>query len=113
MMHVTSALSAPLRARFYHGLADPVRLAILDALREGERCAGDVALAAGISPSNASRHLACLKGCGLVTARQEWRTVYFQLADGVAGLLRANELFIAGVADQVAACDRPEMPAPR
>ena len=97
------------RARFFHGLADPSRLAILDALREGERTAGEIATAAGLSPSNASRHLACLKDCGLVEARQDWRRVYYRLADGVADLLLVIDRFIDRVAERVAACDRPEM----
>jgi DNA-binding transcriptional ArsR family regulator len=68
-----------------------------------------VALAAELSPSNTSRHLACLKECGLVEARQEWRRVYYHLADGVAELLGINDRFIDRVAEQVAACKRPEM----
>jgi DNA-binding transcriptional ArsR family regulator len=97
------------RARFFHGLADPSRLAILDALSDGEHTAGHVANTAGLSPSNASRHLACLKDCGLVEARQEWRRIYYRLAEGVAELLLANDRFIERVAERVAACERPEM----
>jgi DNA-binding transcriptional ArsR family regulator len=97
------------RARFFHGLADPSRLAILNALRDGEKTAGEVASSAGLSPSNASRHLACLKDCGLVEARQDWRHVRYHLAEGVAELLSDNEAFIERVAERVAACKRPEM----
>jgi len=97
------------RARFFRSLADPSRLAILDALQDGEQTAGEVASKAGISPSNASRHVACLKDCGLVEARQAWRHVYYRLADGVAELLSTNEAFIERVAGLVASCDRPEM----
>lgn len=100
-----------IRARFYRGLADPSRLAILDALTGGERTAGDVAIAAGLSPSNASRHLACLRDCALVGSRQDWRFVYYRLADGVADLLAANEPFIDRVADHIASCQSPEMGA--
>jgi DNA-binding transcriptional ArsR family regulator len=102
-------VDAALRARFFHGLADPSRLALLDALREGERAAGDAAAAAGLSPSGASRHLACLKDCGFVEARQDWRYIYYRLADGVADLLAANDAFIDRVAERIAACERPEM----
>lgn len=108
-MEATLLLAPATRARFFHGLADPARLAILDALRGGERTAGEVAAGAGLPPSTASRHLACLKDCGLLEARQEWRHVYYRLAAGVADLLTANDAFIARVAERVAACDRPEM----
>ncbi|GIW08351.1 MAG: hypothetical protein KatS3mg060_3156 [Dehalococcoidia bacterium] len=98
-----------LRARFFRGLAEPGRLAILDALRDGSRSAGEVAAAAGMTPSNASRHLACLRDCGLVVARQEWRTVHYALADGVAAFLAEADRFIGTVAERVAACDHPVM----
>ncbi len=97
------------RARFFEGLADPARLAILDALRDGERIAGDAAAVSGLSPSNASKHPACLRECGLVKSRQDWRHVYYRLSDGVAKILDANDAFIEHVADRIAACERPEM----
>lgn len=109
MSQVTGTLDTLVRARFFHGLADSSRLTILDVLRQGEHTAGEVATIAGLTPSNASRHLACLRDCGLVESRQNWRRVYYRLAEGVAELLAANELFIARVADRVAACQRPEM----
>jgi DNA-binding transcriptional ArsR family regulator len=109
MAQLTVRADPAVRARFFHGLADPSRLAILDALRDGEKTAGEVASSAGLSPSNASRHLACLRDCGLVEARQDWRRVHYRLASGVAELLAANEAFIEGVAERVAACGRPEM----
>jgi DNA-binding transcriptional ArsR family regulator len=98
-----------LRARFFHGLAEPARLAILDVLRNGPRPAGEIAAASGLTSSNASRHLACLRDCGLVTSRQEWRTVEYALANGVAAWLDETDRFIASVAERIAACDRPEM----
>lgn len=103
------ALDVPVRARFYHGLADPSRLAILDSLRGGDRSAGDVAAVCGLTLSNASRHLDCLEDCGLVESRREWRHVYFSLAEGVGELLSANEAFVARIAGKVATCTRPEM----
>jgi DNA-binding transcriptional ArsR family regulator len=113
MMQMKIPLAPQTRARFYHGLAEPARLAILDALRGGERRAGDVAAQAGLSLSNASRHLSCLKGCGLVEARQEWREVYYRLADGVAELLAVQEPLIERIAARLASCDDPEMESRR
>ena len=110
MVQTTVASDLSLRARFFHGLADPSRLAILEALREAEMAAGDIAIAAGLTPSNASRHLACLRDCGLVAARQEWRYVYYRLAGPhVEHLLTETDLVLEVIADRVAACKRPEM----
>lgn len=99
-----------MRARFFGGLADPARLALLEFLCNGESAAGEAAVATGLSASNASRHLACLRECGLVESRQDWRHVYYCLVTGVDELLAANDAFIERVAERVAACQRPEMP---
>lgn len=111
MTQATLRIELSIRARFFRGLADLSRLAILDVLRGGELTSGDIAIAAGLTPSNASRHLACLKACGLVEARQDWRCVYYRLGEGVAELLTTSDAFIERVADRVAACQRPEMGA--
>jgi DNA-binding transcriptional ArsR family regulator len=43
----------------------------------------------GVSRAKASNHLACLRGCGLVTATREGRQVRYELADQrLAGALR-------------------------
>lgn len=109
MTQVMAGISVQVRARFFDGLADPARLALLDALRDGQRTAGDAALASCLSASNASRHLACLRECGLVESRQDWRYVYYRLADGVADMLDANNAFVERVADRIVACQRPDM----
>ena len=109
MAQTMASVRLPVRARFFDGLADPARLALLEALRRGERTAGEIAAAVVLSPSNASKHLACLRACGLVESRQDWRHVYYCLATGVSELLDANDLFIERVADRIAACQRPEM----
>jgi DNA-binding transcriptional ArsR family regulator len=98
------------RARFFQALADPSRLAILDALRAGERTAGAVAAAVGLSPSNASRHLACLRAGGLVETRQVWRHIHYRLAgEHIAHLLDEADLVLEVVAGRFAAC-RPHNP---
>jgi DNA-binding transcriptional ArsR family regulator len=105
----TAVVPVEVRARFFGGLADPARLALLEVLRGGELTAGDAASAAGLTASNASKHLACLRDCGLVESRQDWRRVYYRLAENVVHMLDANEAFIGTVADRIAACQRPEM----
>src|SRR5438270_9811952 len=109
MAQVMGRTPVRIRARFFEGLADPARLVLLDALRDGERTAGDAATVSGLSPSNASKHLACLRECGLVESRQDWRRVYYRLSDGVARILDAHDALVEHVADTIAACERPEM----
>ncbi|MBC7130032.1 winged helix-turn-helix transcriptional regulator [Candidatus Bathyarchaeota archaeon] len=59
------------RARIFKALADPVRLEILEFLRDGEKCVCEIVPYVGISQPLVSRHLAILKRCGLVRSRKE------------------------------------------
>jgi DNA-binding transcriptional ArsR family regulator len=64
-------------------IADPTRARMLAALLGGEyRSAGELAIAAGITPQAASTQLAHLLDNGLVALRQQGRHKYFSLADG-------------------------------
>ncbi|MEV0057551.1 transcriptional regulator, ArsR family [Saccharopolyspora shandongensis] len=74
-------------ARLGKALADPTRCRILIALLDGESYPGVLAEQLGLSRSNVSNHLACLRGCGLVVATYEGRQVRYSLAD--AHLARA------------------------
>jgi DNA-binding transcriptional ArsR family regulator len=99
--------SLALRARFFHALADPSRLALIEALRGGERTVGELLGQTGLSQSNASSHLACLRTYGLVEARQQWRHIYYRLAGPhIEHLLREADLVLEVVAEQAAHCHR-------
>ena len=54
----------------FHAIADPTRRAILDALRQRERSAGELASLFPVSRPAVSRHLRVLRGAGLVRQRQ-------------------------------------------
>lgn len=108
-MAVVQDLSLTLKAKLFRGLADTSRLALLEALRGGEKTVSELVVATGLSQPNASGHLACLKECGLVASRQEGRFVYYALADPrVEDLLRDAEGILADVAARVYACTRYE-----
>jgi ArsR family transcriptional regulator, cadmium/lead-responsive transcriptional repressor len=111
-MAVVPRLSLALKAKFFRGLADPSRLAILEALRSGEKSVSETVAATGLSQANASGHLACLKECGLVVNRQEGRFVYYSLADArLEEALRLQEAILADVAARMYACTRYEVRA--
>ncbi|MGH9013997.1 MAG: ArsR/SmtB family transcription factor [Acidimicrobiia bacterium] len=61
-------------------LADPTRRRILLELLDGPAYPADLADALGAGRSNISNHLACLRGCGLVTTTREGRQVRYDLA---------------------------------
>lgn len=55
----------------FQTLADPTRLAILEALRDGERSVGDIVARVPIQQSGVSRHLRILHDAGLVRVRPD------------------------------------------
>jgi DNA-binding transcriptional ArsR family regulator len=98
---------AATRAKLFRGLADPSRLAILEALRQRPRSVGEVVEATGLGQSNASNHLACLLGCGLVAREQRGRHAFYRLADErVDTLLALADTLLADVASGVGDCPR-------
>lgn len=77
-------------ARFGEALADRTRQHILLTLLAGPAYPAQLADDLDCSRPNISNHLACLRGCGLVTATPEGRRTRYELADpGLADALRA------------------------
>lgn len=68
-------------ARIGRALADPTRCRLLVALLDGPAYPGDLAERLGLTRSNVSNHLACLRGCGLAVASAEGRQTRYDLAD--------------------------------
>jgi DNA-binding transcriptional ArsR family regulator len=107
MLMISTASSIDLQAKLFRGFADPSRLSILEALRQGERTVTDLVQATGLTQSNVSNHLACLRDCGLVTLRQQGRFSYYSLSDDrVASLLLLADELLADVARGVYECTR-------
>ena len=66
-MAVVNALGLSVKAKLFNGFADPSRLSILEALRSGPLTVTDIVTTTGLSQSNVSNHLSCLRDCGLVS----------------------------------------------
>ena len=60
-------------------LAEPIRLEIIEALSNGEKCVCDLMQETGLAQSKISFHLKVLKEAGVITDRQSGRWVYYQL----------------------------------
>lgn len=108
MLTTTHAQSLALKARLFRGLADPSRLSILEALREGERSVGELVAATSLSQPNTSNHLACLLDCGLVEREQQGRHVIYRLGRGVDDLLAMTDALLGETAAGVETCRRLE-----
>jgi ArsR family transcriptional regulator len=61
-------------------IADPVRLRLLNLLRDGDVCVCHLHAALDLPQSTVSRHLAYLRRRGLVVGRKEGLWVYYRLA---------------------------------
>lgn len=77
-------------AERFKALADPARVRLLNALRDGERSVGDLVDDAGLTQANASKHLARLHQLGFVTRHRDGLHIYYALAD--RDVLRLCEL---------------------
>ncbi|GAA5335366.1 MULTISPECIES: ArsR/SmtB family transcription factor [Thermus] len=69
------------KAEFFKALAHPLRLAILDALREGEKSVTALQKELRVEQSAVSRQLAFLRERGLVEVRREGALAYYRTKD--------------------------------
>lgn len=69
------------QAELLKALAHPVRLHILDILRDGERCVCHIEAVVGMRQAYVSQQLSTLRRAGLVTDRKDGLRVYYRLAD--------------------------------
>ncbi len=92
-------------ARFFHGLADPTRVRILQFLLDGPKTAGEIVCHIGRYQASVSAHLTCLRFCGFVEARREGRNVRYELIDlRVRRLLEMGERYLDENAERIMAC---------
>lgn len=67
--------------RLGRALADPTRSQILLALTGRPGYPAELAAELGLTRTNVSNHLACLRGCGIVVAEPEGRKTRYEIAD--------------------------------
>ncbi len=67
--------------RVGRAMADPTRCRLLLVLLDGPAYPAQMSNLLGLTRANVSNHLACLRGCGLVTTTSEGRQVRYELAD--------------------------------
>lgn len=93
-------------AALFRSLGDPTRLAILRRLAaDGPARVVDLVGALGLAQSTVSKHLACLRDCGLVSSTPSGRASVFELAQPtVIDMLAAAESLLAATGNAVALC---------
>lgn len=105
-MTVTTFTHLEALTRFGSALSDATRAQILIALRQGPAYPADLAESLGVSRQVMSNQLACLRGCGLVTATRQGRRHRYDLADPVLAAAVDNLLGVVLTVDPT--CCAPE-----
>jgi ArsR family transcriptional regulator len=67
------------KARIIKALAHPSRLKIVDALAQGEKCVCELQELVGSDTSTVSKHLAVMKGAGVLADRKVGLRVFYRL----------------------------------
>jgi DNA-binding transcriptional ArsR family regulator len=81
---------AELIARRFRAIGEPMRIRLLDQLRDGEATVGELSAALAASQQNVSKHLAVLADAGILGRRKEGNRVYYRIVDeGVFALCEA------------------------
>ena len=104
---VTAAVAAGLTpaVALFRSLADETRLRLVARLAGGEARVVDLTGELGLAQSTVSKHLACLRDCGLVDYRVEGRQSFYALTrPELIDLLQAAEGVLAATGAAVALC---------
>ena len=70
-----------MQSDFFKALGHPIRIKILELLREGERCVCEIVPGPEIEQPNISRHLNVLKKEGILSSRKDGLKVIYKVND--------------------------------
>ncbi|BAU28501.1 ArsR family transcriptional regulator [Aneurinibacillus soli] len=102
-------IDVDVKAKFIRGFSDKTRLQILECIKEKEKTVSQIVEEMNGNQSNISQHLSCLKGCGIITGRQEGKFVYYSLRnEKIRMLLHMFDESLQDVQQQVACCKKNE-----
>ncbi len=94
---------AELIARRFRVIGEPMRIRLLDRLRDGEATVTGLTEALGASQQNVSKHLAVLADAGIVGRRKDGNHVFYGVVD--EGVFALCEDICGGLEQQLRALD--------
>jgi DNA-binding transcriptional ArsR family regulator len=87
----------------FRALGEPMRIRLVDRLRDGESSVQELTDALGTTQQNVSRHLGVLHAAGVLSRRREGTRTMYAIADGT--VLDLCETVCGGLRNQVAELD--------
>ena len=96
--------------RLGRAMADPTRSRILMTLLDGPSYPTVLSRDLGLSRSNVSNHLTCLRDCGIVVAEPEGRQTRYEIADPHLGRALTALVDVTLAVDESAPCVDPACP---
>lgn len=101
-MELPRPIPAPLAtmiAERFRVIGDPMRIRLLDRLREQSATVGELQSALGSSQQNVSKHLGILHRAGIVSRTREGTAVRYAIAD--ASVFAICEIACGGIRQQI------------
>ena len=86
-------------ARRFRAIGEPMRIRLLDRLRDGEATVSELSDAVDASQQNISKHLAVLADVGILGRRKDGNRVYYRIVD--EGVLTLCEDVCGSVQEQL------------
>jgi DNA-binding transcriptional ArsR family regulator len=86
-------------AQRFRLIGEPMRIRLLDRLRDREQSVGELTDALGASQQNVSKHLSVLHTAGIVSRRKDGNRVVYTIAD--PSLFALCEIVCGGLQQQV------------
>jgi ArsR family transcriptional regulator len=102
------------KSEILKALAQPVRLRIIEILRDGEKCVCEMIPLLGEEQANTSKHLSILRQAGIVEYRKEGVSSYyrikdkkiFRILDSVEDIVKSELLNSAKLAEEMGIKER-------
>ena len=102
-----------MKAEFFRILGHPVRVRILELLKDGERTVGDLQSELQMDSSGTSQHLGVLRKHGVLESRRAGTSVYYTVRDPRTFQLldTARQILSSGLTESQAVLDELTVPS--
>jgi len=83
------------KSEFLHSMAHPVRLKILEILRDEKACVSELSEQIKIKQPNISQHLNILRNSGIITKKRKGKMIFYNInEENVSNILKTIDTFL-------------------